>query len=112
GYTYIVVDGGWRPKALDPNGTLSANGKFPHGMEALADYAHAKGFKFGLHVPPGTADCAGITPGVFGHEQAQVREFVKWGIDFIKLDKCHLKQGWTEKLLRATYTKWNRLLQN
>src|SRR5690625_1353980 len=75
GYEYIVVDGGWRAKSLGPNGTLQANDKFPRGMDALAGYAHARGFKFGLHTPPGSADCAGITPGVFSHEQAQVQEY-------------------------------------
>ncbi|HEY0668965.1 MAG TPA: glycoside hydrolase family 27 protein, partial [Sphingobacteriaceae bacterium] len=44
GYEYIVVDGGWRDTKLGPDGQLLPNPtKFPGGMKALADYAHAKG---------------------------------------------------------------------
>ncbi len=110
GYTYIVVDGGWRAKTLSPKGKLRANHKFPKGMKALADYAHSKGFKFGLHTAAGTADCGDDPVGGFGHEKVQVKEFTDWGLDFIKLDKCHYKPGWTEKLVKQTYFKWRRLL--
>jgi alpha-galactosidase len=112
GYKYVVVDGGWRAPKLGPRGKLKANGKFPKGMKALADYAHSKGFKFGLHTVPGTADCGGDPVGGFGHEKIQVHEFVQWGIDFIKLDQCRYKPGWTKKLVKKTYLKWDRLLEN
>src|SRR5699024_5294722 len=50
GYEYVVVDGGWRDTVLGPHGKLRANPEtFPHGIKALADYAHSKGLKFGLH---------------------------------------------------------------
>jgi alpha-galactosidase len=111
GYTYIVVDGGWRDTKLGPNGELLASpGKFPHGIKPLADYVHAKGFKFGLHTVPGTRDCGGDPVGGFGHEEIQVREFVDWGLDFIKLDKCRYDPGWTEDLLKSVYLRWSDLL--
>lgn len=113
GYRYVIVDGGWRDTALGPNGELLANPeKFPHGIKVLADYAHSKGLKFGLHTVPGTCDCGGDRVGGYGHEEVQVQQFVNWGIDFIKLDKCKMDGGWNEKLLEDTYTKWNKLLKN
>lgn len=111
GYNYFVIDGGWRDTKLGPNGELLAHPeKFPHGIKALADYAHSKGLKFGLHTVPGTNDCGGDLVGGFGHEEVQVKEFVDWGLDFIKLDKCKNSNGWTEENLEATYRKWSTLL--
>lgn len=112
GYTYVVVDGGWRDTKLGPKGELLPNPeKFPHGMKALADYAHSKGLKFGLHTVPGTNDCGGDKVGGFGHEEVQVHQFIDWGIDFIKLDACRFNGGWNDELLKNTYLKWNDLLK-
>src|SRR6478752_3980868 len=39
GYTYFVIDGGWKPSSRDADGNLIADPKkFPHGMKTLADY--------------------------------------------------------------------------
>ncbi|MEI7908068.1 MAG: glycoside hydrolase family 27 protein [Verrucomicrobiota bacterium] len=113
GYEYVVVDGGWRNKDLGPDNELLADpGKFPHGIKALADHAHARGLKLGLHTVPGTHDCGGDKVGGYGHEQTHVRQFVDWGVDFIKLDQCLLQtaSGWNEKLTQEVYTNWQRLL--
>ncbi len=57
GYVYHNVDGGWY---LNPDLNVDANGRwiadasrFPSGMEALGNYIHALGLKFGLYVTPG-----------------------------------------------------------
>jgi alpha-galactosidase len=111
GYLYVVVDGGWRATTLAPNGMLLADTvKFPHGIKALADYAHSKRLKFGLHIVPGTADCIGDKVGGFGHEEIQMQQFIDWGIDFLKIDKCKFQDGWNEALLKDTYTKWSSLI--
>ena len=112
GYNYVVVDGGWRDTKLGANGELLANPvKFPHGMKVLADYAHSKGLKFGLHTLPGTDDCTGDRVGGYGHEEVQLHEFIDWGIDFIKLDLCRFESGWNEKLIKDVYTKWSNLIK-
>lgn len=112
GYTYVVVDGGWRDIKLGPNGELLPHPeKFPNGIKPLADYAHSKGLKFGLHTVPGTQDCGGDPVGGFGHEEIQIQQFVNWGVDFIKLDKCRYADGWNEELLKDTYVKWSNLLK-
>ncbi len=111
GYTYVVVDGGWRDSKLLSNGELVSHPlRFPHGMKALADYAHARGLKFGLHTTPGTNDCAGDPVGGFGHEEVHVRQLVEWGVDFIKLDKCKMEPAWTDEQVRTIYAKWSDLL--
>lgn len=112
GYTYVVVDGGWRDTKLGTEGELLPNpDKFPHGMKLLADYAHSKGLKFGLHTVPGTHDCIGDKVGGFGHEEVQLKQFIDWGIDFIKLDLCRFSGGWNERLIKETYLKWNSLIK-
>lgn len=54
GYEYINVDGGWW--AGSDTGTIVRNAsgfatynpsKYPHGIKAVVDYVHSKGFKYG-----------------------------------------------------------------
>lgn len=113
GYNYIVVDGGWRDTALSAKGELLAHTvKFPRGMKFLADYAHSKGLKFGLHTVPGTHDCGGDRVGGYGNEEVQLQQFIDWGVDFIKLDKCRMNGGWNDELLKDTYMKWSNLIKS
>lgn len=114
GYQYVVIDGGWRDTKLGPKGELLCHPiKFPNGIKPLADYAHSKGMKIGLHTVPGTHDCGGDLVGGYGHEDVHVNQFADWGIDFIKLDRCQYRNdgGWTEELIRELYTKWSKLIQ-
>jgi len=68
GWEYVVVDEGWylahpenaAVKGADQGFTIDGNGRyipadsrFPGGLKALADYAHAKGLKFGIHIIKG-----------------------------------------------------------
>jgi len=122
GYNYVVIDGGWRDVKLSPEGKLLPHPeKFPNGIKPLADYAHSKGMKFGLHTVPGTHDCGRDEVGGFNREEIHVQQFVDWGIDFVKLDKCrHVndpcvpceknREGWSEPTILSVYTKWSTLL--
>ena len=113
GYKYIVIDGGWRGPNLSPKGELMAHPeKFPNGIKALADYAHKKGLKFGLHTVPGTHDCGGDPIGGMGNEMVQISQFVDWGLDFVKVDKCRYTPGWDEPKVEETYRLWSDLLED
>lgn len=121
GYNYIVIDGGWRDTLLGDNGQLLSHPvKFPNGIKPLADYAHSKGLKLGVHVVPGTLDCGGDPVGGFNKEEVHLKQFEDWGLDFIKLDLCKQtedpcetceksKSGWSEQTIEATYWKWSQL---
>jgi len=122
GYEYVIVDGGWRDTKLGPNGELLPHPvKFPHGIKALADYAHSKGLKFGVHTVPGTHDCGGDPVGGYNREEIHVKQFVDWGLDFVKVDLCKQTEdpcttcsksntGWSEENVKNTYMKWSKLL--
>ncbi|GAA3615358.1 glycoside hydrolase family 27 protein [Flavivirga amylovorans] len=124
GYKYVIVDGGWRDTILGPKGELLVHKtKFPRGMKFLADYAHAKGMKFGLHVVPGTHDCGGDEVGAYNKEEVHLKQFVDWELDFIKLDLCRYnldpcepctpyRNSWTEETIEDVYKKWSGLLAN
>jgi alpha-galactosidase len=113
GYDYVVVDGGWRDIKLGPNGELLPHPeRFPGGMKALADYAHERGLKFGVHFVPGTHDCGGDPIGALGHEEVQMQQFVDWGLDFLKIDRCRNENGWTEDSTEEVYLKWHHLIAN
>lgn len=55
GYRYVVLDDCWQAPARDADGRLQADPRrFPDGIEALADYVHARGLRFGLYAVPGS----------------------------------------------------------
>jgi alpha-galactosidase len=111
GYNYLVIDGGWRDNVLAPNGELLSHPvKFPNGIKPLAQYAHSKGLKIGVHTVPGTHDCIYDPVGGYGKEEVHIAQFVDWGIDFIKLDLCRFNGGWDEKVIKETYFKWRKLM--
>lgn len=112
GYNYVVVDGGWRDIKLGPDGELLPHpNRFKGGMKALADYAHANGLKFGLHFVPGTHDCGGDPIGSLGHEELHLQQFIDWGVDFVKIDRCGNRESpWTEESIEEIYLKWHDLI--
>ena len=117
GYKYIVVDGGWREDFLSDKGELlSSSQRFPRGIKWLAEYAHSKGFKFGLHIVPGRYDCRGNEMGSFGREEIHLKQFLDWKLDFIKLDQCWLTRdkpgrGWNPENVHREYTKWSKIFR-
>lgn len=122
GYEYFVIDGGWRAKTRDASGNMQVDlEKFPSGMKALADYVHAKGLKFGLHVAVGMTDCGSETPGTQsapGGEQQDADVFASWGVDFIKYDLCRYEYpaGATfeqqKEITKAAYERMAVALEN
>lgn len=94
GYNYIVIDDGWQAQERDEDGNLQSDPeRFPHGMKALGDYIHSKGFKFGLYTSVGRTTCEGL-PGSYDHEFADMEKFAEWGVDFVKIDWCTYKHIW------------------
>jgi alpha-galactosidase len=88
GYSYIVIDDFWHGGRDSLTGLLYEDpAKFPSGMEALADYIHGKGLKFGIYSDAGTKTC-GEMPGSFGYEEKDAQLFADWGVDYLKYDYC------------------------
>ena len=89
GYRYIVIDDSWEAPERDGEGSLVPDPtRFPHGMKAVGDYLHARGFLFGIHNCAGTKTCAGL-PGGRGHEFQDARAYASWGVDYLKYDWCN-----------------------
>jgi alpha-galactosidase len=89
GYVYVNLDDGWSTKERDSSGNLVPDPvRFPNGMKALADYLHARGFKFGIYNCAGTMTCAGY-PGGRDHEEQDAKTYASWGVDYLKYDWCH-----------------------
>jgi len=118
GYEYIVIDGGWRQDTLAADGSLVPHpDRFPNGIKSIADYAHAKGFKLGVHTVPGYYDCGCHPVGGWGHEELQMSQFVAWDLDFLKVDRCRYtlekkERGWTEDLVEYSYRLWSKLIHD
>ena len=118
GYQYVVIDDGWQQGTVsggwnnlsdiagrDKDGRLIADPKkFPSGIKALSDYIHSLGLKFGIYTAPGVSSCTCRT-GSGGYEGIDIKTFVDWGVDFIKLDMCGCEEDYNLVL-----EKWNKLL--
>ena len=89
GYVYVNIDDTWQGKR-DADGVLHSNERFPD-MQALSQYIHAKGLKFGIYSSPGARTCAGYE-GSLDHEAQDARMYAAWGVDFLKYDLCSLRE--------------------
>ncbi|OKI93395.1 alpha-galactosidase [Streptomyces sp. CB01249] len=91
GYEYVNLDDCWAVPERDAEGKLVADPvRFPHGIEAVADYVHAKGLKLGIYTSAGTRTCDSVgIPGALGHEFSDARQFADWGVDYLKYDNCN-----------------------
>ncbi|MZD06472.1 alpha-galactosidase [Streptomyces sp. SID5785] len=111
GYEYVNLDDCWALPERDADGKLVPDpARFPDGIEAVADYVHAKGLKLGIYTSAGTKTCSDIGfPGALGHEYSDAQQFADWGVDYLKYDNCNnqgvdAKQRYTtmRDALRAT----------
>lgn len=90
GYRYVDLDAGWAAPTRDAEGDLRADPRrFPHGIAAVADYAHRRGLLLGIYHSPYDETC-GQDPRIAGagHEEADARAFARWGVDYLKYDWC------------------------
>lgn len=89
GYEYIVLDDGcYKPERVD--GRLANNPeRFPSGFNAISDYVHGKGLKFGMYNDIGEKLCSGAAVGTCGYETVDTKDYINWDIDFIKVDNCY-----------------------
>jgi hypothetical protein len=88
GYEYLVLDDAWMAAERDKDGRLQADpDKFPEGMKAIGEYIHSKGLLYGIYQDRGSRTCQQL-PGSLGHEEIDMKTFVEWGVDYIKMDSC------------------------
>lgn len=88
GYEYVIIDDCWQLQR-GPDGVIVADPSlFPHGIQDVADYVHARGLKLGLYTSAGYYTCQG-RPGSLGYEQRDVDTYAGWGVDYIKVDWCY-----------------------
>ena len=89
GYQYVNLDDGWAGYRDTNNVMVADTNRFPDGIQALADYVHAKGLKFGLYTVGGPSTCAGF-PGSAGYEVLDANTYASWGVDYVKFEGCDL----------------------
>jgi alpha-galactosidase len=93
GYNTVIIDDCWMAPARSATGALLPDAAtFPDGIPYLANQIHRLGLKLGIYESAGTATCTG-RPGSYGHYTQDADTFASWGVDFVKLDSCHLPRG-------------------
>lgn len=89
GYEYVNIDDCWMAPERDARGRLQSDPhRFPSGINALGEYAHAGGLKLGIYASAGTATCQHL-PGSLDHEAIDAVTFAQWGVDLLKYDNCY-----------------------
>lgn len=90
GYDTVVIDDCWMAAKRSATGALLADTKtFPDGIPYLANVVHSLGLKLGIYASAGTTTCSGRS-GSYGHYARDAQTFASWGVDFVKLDFCHV----------------------
>jgi alpha-galactosidase len=100
GYRYVNLDAGWAANSRDAHGLIRADpDRFPHGIAALARYAHDRGMDLGIYHSPFNQGC-GQDPAIAGagHEESDARTFAAWGVDYLKYDWCRFDAGHDEQV--------------
>ncbi|MBO4863655.1 MAG: glycoside hydrolase family 27 protein [Eubacterium sp.] len=89
GYKYVVLDDGCYRAARVDGHLESDEKKFPGGFMAMSDFIHGKGLKFGMYNDVGSRLCSGLEVGTCGYEDIDARDYIKWKIDYFKIDNCY-----------------------
>jgi hypothetical protein len=90
GYNYVNLDDCWSNKVRNNvTGRIEPDPvKFPRGIKYLTEYAHKRGMKFGIYGDIGTKTCGGY-PGSEGNLALDVKTFMEWNVDLLKMDYCY-----------------------
>ncbi|MCU7550880.1 glycoside hydrolase family 27 protein [Chitinophagaceae bacterium LB-8] len=107
GFNYIFIDDGWQGGRDNKNNLIPDPKKFPSGIQALADYMHAKGIKLGIYSDAAQLTCAGYTASL-GFEEQDAKTFASWEIDYLKYDYCGAPQDSATAITR--YTRMGKAL--
>lgn len=104
GYRYVNLDAGWAAPNRNAHGNLQADPqKFPHGIAALARYAHARGMLLGLYSSPYNEICGQtLRNASAGHEVQDARTFAAWGVDYLKYDWCRASSDLNDQVQKFT----------
>ena len=92
GYTYLNVDDCWQASrrersASRPPSIVADPVRFPSGMRAFSDYAHARGLRFGLYTSQTELTCQ-ARPGSYGYEAVDAAAYCDFDVDYLKIDAC------------------------
>ena len=89
GYEFVVLDDGcYQPERV--KGKLAANEvKFKSGFDAMSEYVHSHGLKYGMYNDIGDRLCSGLQVGTCGFEDVDAQSYIDWKVDFMKVDNCY-----------------------
>ncbi|QKX57807.1 uncharacterized protein TRUGW13939_04927 [Talaromyces rugulosus] len=106
GYNRVNIDDCWMADTRTEEGKLTWNETlFPKGLPWLGQYLKEKGFHFGIYEDAGNETCGGY-PGSYGYEEVDAQTFASWGIDYLKVDGCHVTPT-TEVEYHKRYAAWH-----
>ena len=109
GWTYINIDDGWQAASRAADSNIVPNEKFP-AMQALGDWLHRKGLKFGIYSSPGPRTCGGFL-GSWMNEAKDADIYGAWGIDYLKYDWCSYDGIVKDDTTLASYIRPYSLMQ-
>lgn len=99
GYKTVVVDDCWMERDHDgqlygashwssPRHGGSTQPGFARDLSPYVAELHRMGLLAGVYNTSGALTCERVPSGEAGHQEADAKKFVGWGVDFLKLDNC------------------------
>jgi len=115
-YKYFNIDGGWwegygsgQVKRDHNTGAIKESSKiFPKGMNHFSDFVHNNGLLFGLYTSSARRACVGDKGMSLNNEKEDADQFLKWNIDFLKIDNCGLDKSQIPQVVK----KWSSLFKD
>jgi alpha-galactosidase len=89
GYKYLTIE--CHDHYRDQNGQIQPSRRtFPNGFRTVTGYIHKKGLKVRTYTDAGKGKCGSTFEGAgsLGHYEDDVRQWVKFGFDGVKIDWC------------------------
>ena len=110
GYNRLNLDDAWSTRSRLANGSMEVDReKFPKGLIWLAEHIKEEGFIPGIYTDAGTKSCGGY-PGALGYEETDLKDFLDWGYEYLKMDGCYMPS--TEAGYHEIYGHWNEILDS
>lgn len=116
GYNILSFDIGWwystTGSPRDPTTHQIIPSPLIPDLKGVVNHIHADGLLAGVYTDPGIGDAAGCGgfPGSGGYIDQDVRQFIGWGFDFLKLDHCggnpHAAAAGINDPGNAAYAQW------
>ena len=106
GYREVALGNWWKNGQRNADGTIALDPQqWPHGVRAVTDGLHARGFTVRAYTDIGPHGCINASSNSFGHYQHDADTIARWGLDAMTVDWCGAYlNNWSANRISTAYT--------